>query len=56
MKALVNFLRKIGLLQVSKGDYNTGEFDNRKDLKEEPATPEAPAAEAPAEEPQQPTE
>ena len=34
MGKITDFLRKIGLLHVSKGDYVTGEFDNREDLKE----------------------
>lgn len=33
MKQVMDFLRKIGFLHVSSGDYQTGEFDSRKDLK-----------------------
>jgi|GEM_PF-5346010 hypothetical protein len=33
MKIIIDFLRKIGLLRMSKGDFQTGEFDNRSDLK-----------------------
>ncbi len=54
MKKIMDFLRKIGLLRVSSGDYQTGEFDDRKDLKEEKQAPEAPAEnEMPAEEPEE---
>lgn len=35
MGKITGFLRKIGILHVSKGDYQTGEFDNREDLKKE---------------------
>ena len=34
MKKIINFLRKIGLIQKSSGNYITGEFDDRKDLKD----------------------
>ena len=33
MKKIINFLRKTGFLQISKGDGVTGEFDTRKDIK-----------------------
>ncbi len=35
IKNIANFLRKIGLLHVSSGDYITGEYDDRKDIKKE---------------------
>lgn len=35
MGKITDFLRKIGVLHVSSGDYNSGEFDNREDLKKE---------------------
>jgi len=38
MGSFTDFLRKIGLLRVSKGDYTTGEYDNREDLKKEEKT------------------
>jgi hypothetical protein len=49
MSKITDFLRKIGLLHVSKGD---SEFDSREDLKkpEEQKPQEAPAQEAPAQE------
>mgnify|MGYP005838632767 CR=1 FL=1 len=40
MGKITDFMRKIGLLHVSKGDYVTGEFDDRKDLKEKNKEPE----------------
>ena len=40
MDAAFDFLRKAGILKVSKGDYQTGEFDNRADLKEKEAEEE----------------
>ena len=38
MKKIIDFLRKTGFLQMSKGDWNSGEFDTRKDLKGEAKT------------------
>ena len=35
MKKIIDFLRKIGLIHVGSGNYYTGEFDSRKDLKKE---------------------
>lgn len=37
MKKITDFLRSIGLLHTSKGDFQTGEFDDRKDIKESDA-------------------
>jgi hypothetical protein len=34
MSKITDFMRKIGLLHVSKGDSVTGEFDSREDLKQ----------------------
>jgi len=34
MKKIINFLRKIGLLHIGSGDYMTGEFDDRKNIKQ----------------------
>lgn len=36
MKKITDFLRKIGVLHVSSGDYQTGDLDTREDLKEKP--------------------
>ncbi len=33
IKQVVDLLRKVGIAHVSKGDYITGEFDSRRDLK-----------------------
>ena len=56
MSKITDFMRKIGLLQVSKGDSATGEFDSREDLKDaekqeqtEETSQEAPAQETPEE-------
>ncbi|MBD3300378.1 MAG: hypothetical protein GF347_03425 [Candidatus Moranbacteria bacterium] len=38
MKKIIDFFRKIGLLRMSKGDYYTGEYDSRDDLKKEKKT------------------
>ncbi len=38
MGSFTDFLRKIGILKVSKGDYQTGEFDNGEDLKKDENT------------------
>lgn len=43
MKKFLDILRKLGLLQVSSGDYMTGEFDSRSDLKSKPKTEAAPS-------------
>ena len=40
MSKITDFLRKIGLLHVSKGDSVTGDFDTREDLKEPEESPE----------------
>lgn len=40
MSKITDFLRKIGLLQASKGDATTGEFDSREDLKQPEETQE----------------
>ncbi len=44
MSKITDFLRKIGLLRVSSGDAETGEYDSREDLKnqneQEPAREE----------------
>lgn len=40
MGAITDFLRKIGVLQMSSGDYQTGDIDNREDLKKEPMNAE----------------
>lgn len=40
MGKITDFLRKIGLLHASKGDYYTGDIDNREDLKKEATEPE----------------
>lgn len=34
MKKIIDFLRKIGVLHVSKSDYYSGEYDTHEDLKE----------------------
>jgi hypothetical protein len=35
MKKIIDFLRKIGVLHLSSGDNIGGEYDDRKDLKDD---------------------
>jgi|GEM_PF-3113751 len=46
MKPVLDFLRKMGMLHVHSGDYQTGEFDNRKDIKKKSKSKKTPKAAA----------
>lgn len=47
MSKLTDNLRKAGVLHTSKGDYQTGEFDDRKDMKDKEVSAQSAASSAP---------